>query len=91
MPVPPAPFLEYLGSLIEAMDIRSELSVRQVKTIAGEFTIMTIQANRKLSIEENPMKPSFDRLKLHMETVGGTAWITHPPRKTAIHVAIPGS
>lgn len=89
--IPHPAFATQLTALVEALDIRTVVRATRLKPGKPGHIRMTIEINRVHQLGDSPMDAPFRLIRRHLEGTGGLTWISHPPRKTRIHLILPGA
>lgn len=88
IPVPYPGFVRELTALLGELSIRCNLSVSMIGKGDLRFCCIRIMVNRKLDLDQSE---TLGTLNGSLTSSGGIAWVTHPPRKTVINLALPGN
>ncbi len=89
--IPHPAFTTQLAALVESLDVRTVIRAANVKSAKSGYVRLTVEVNRVYHLGDSPMDASYRLIQRQLEGTGGLAWISHPPRKTRIHLILPGA
>ncbi len=89
--IPHPSFTTQLAALIESLDVRASVRATKLKTSPSGHVRLTIEVNRVHHLGDSPMDAPYRLVQRQLEGTGSLAWISHPPRKTRIHLILPGA
>lgn len=88
IPVPYPGFVRELAALLGELDIRCNLAIGTIGSGDIRFCCIRVTVNRKLALDQSETLGALNR---SLTDSGGITWITRPPRKTVINLALPGN